>query len=230
MDRCVYLISLFPRWRSPVPVTYDRETAGCPSKRLQDAEHRNRPRTPAWVWGRLSRSICPIVILSIALIPLSVMAQAIDEMLRDFRYAHEAAATTYHMCVTRVDWNFEYEETRTAAIVARLSESNIPKSDWNSRLLEYSDKELERDLYNYYKSHGIRFFKQVHEFGGGYILNATSGTYFDEEVDADLPRSIREFCDLAEKELMSGSAIGKYFKLRTRQEKVREFLTPWSEE
>jgi hypothetical protein len=172
-----------------------------------------------------------VIILSSSLAPFSVWAESAKILIRDFTFTTEAAAKTYHMCGTRVDWNFEYDETRLAEIERQLTALGIPKSDWDGLLQQlYTTAELERDLYNYYKLNGITLFLRFRDFGSGLILNFSPGGYFNEEAGVDFPRSLKEFCDLAEKELNSGSEIGKYYKPRKTREFVKEFMTPWSDE
>ena len=178
----------------------------------------------------LKRLIISTTILSFSLAPFSAHAESADKLVREFTYTSTAAATTYHLCLTRVNWNRAHDEARIAEIERQLTALGIPESDWRELQQHYTTAELERDLYNYYKSNGIKYFLRIGDFGSGYLLNSTSGGYFDEEAGAELPRSLKEFCDLAEKEMNSGSEIGKYYQPRKTRKFVKEFLTPWSDE
>ena len=123
------------------------------------------------------------------------------EFVRDYAFTYTAAATAFRLCTSNeVGWNAARDQAAWAETETEMKRRGIGREDFDAA---YKVAHLERHLYDYYKSSGIRRLLRAKDFGSGTILNATPE-----------PRTGPDFCALALNELKAGTGIGTYFIAR----------------
>ena len=145
--------------------------------------------------------------------PSVALAQSVKEIIHEFVFSYSAAATTYRMCQD-APWSREHDEASTRIVEGQMADLGINSSESERVVKQYLDEENGADLYHYYKAKGIKRFLEIpkSQIEAGYIYNnASPDRTYNESLGTYEYPPVQEFCDLAEREMKAGSAIGKYF-------------------